>query len=1003
MSHALVTIIAPLHPDSLDNAITAIDALGNPANKVLAEELRKLDEGRGIHFASLHALPSYTEGKAHIILEMSADGDERWAVQWIARLAGPQLTSVFKLATDWQGDLTKYLLAHVRRAGFGIGAQPGLAHVGTPGMTVGRIKAEAALFSDISQILAHQGGGISALDRLEDVRSTLRASGKEPLTPPEPPPPSSQSETLEAIGAGVTVFAREFLRPWLLALLLLWLTLLALQWYEAAELREWVKVAGATAIPPSDRWWAAARQWPGFMFALHMLGVALSLTLKLLLGFAALALVVAAALYLQLRRQEAQDWVSNRSPDVEVLREIEAQENQPGYAHNHMISITQRKHGWLRYFTLRLIFLAIGTAGPRLYKAGYLGSIGTIHFARWFTVPGTRDLIFVSNYGGSWEAYIEDFVTLAHNGLTGVWSNTVGFPKTNNLINDGATDGERFKRFARQSMQPTKFWFSAYPGFDTDMIRANADISFGLATAMTEDAATTWLSHFGSTRRPDIKLVTTEIQSLVFGGLGFLPSSAATFWALPDDQTAARAWLADLKPIIAWSDGRRLLEDPRRAIVQLGLSAEGLDALGLPTEALETFPAAFRSGMRNRPRILGDMGLSASQHWWWREPGHAAVFIYGDDANARDELLRRLDELAQVHGMTLLNRVLMKEVKKRKLADTKADAIASGNAQHDAPRHDQEPFGFADGISQPIIQGTYKAERAEANPLHIVAPGEFVLGYPDGRGNVPPGPVMNPIHDPSNALPLCSKKTIAGGNDVNFDRDLGRNGTFLVVRQLEQDVGGFDDYCRKESESLSKRSRLGPPYHVTPKFIAAKMIGRWQNGAPLVRSPYTMASNKAIVEENAFLLGFEDPEGLRCPFGAHIRRANPRDSLNPGSTEQVSISNRHRLLRVGRSYEPNEGQKPGILFMCLNADLERQFEFVQQTWLNGNVISLACPTNLSGESDPLSSSEQARSGFTIPSRDGPVKLEPLPSFVTMRGGGYYFMPGKRLVSYLSEP
>jgi hypothetical protein len=89
--------------------------------------------------------------------------------------------------------------------------------------------------------------------------------------------------------------------------------------------------------------------------------------------------------------------------------------------------------------------------------------------------------------------------------------------------------------------------------------------------------------------------------------------------------------------------------------------------------------------------------------------------------------------------------------------------------------------------------------------------------------------------------------------------------------------------------------------------------------------------------------------------------------------------------------------------MCLNGDLERQFEFVQQTWLNGNVISLSCPTNLSGERDPLLASGEANTGFTIPTRDGPVKLAPLPRFVTMRGGGYFFLPGKRLVSYLAQP
>ena len=105
-------------------------------------------------------------------------------------------------------------------------------------------------------------------------------------------------------------------------------------------------------------------------------------------------------------------------------------------------------------------------------------------------------------------------------------------------------------------------------------------------------------------------------------------------------------------------------------------------------------------------------------------------------------------------------------------------------------------------------------------------------------------------------------------------------------------------------------------------------------------------------------------------------------------------------MRIGRKYEPAKGHNPGLLFMCLNGDLERQFEFVQQTWINGNVISLSCPINLAGEHDPFLGGD-GNAGFTIPSRDGPVKLAAMQSFVTMRGGGYFFMPGKRLVRYLA--
>lgn len=122
-------------------------------------------------------------------------------------------------------------------------------------------------------------------------------------------------------------------------------------------------------------------------------------------------------------------------------------------------------------------------------RPGHLGDICTIHFARWVNIPGTRDLLFFSNYGGSWESYLEDFITKAYQGLTGVWSITIGFPKTTNLFLAGATDGERFKRYARQSMVHTPFWYCAYPGLTTANIRTNALIRRGLASAMSEDEA----------------------------------------------------------------------------------------------------------------------------------------------------------------------------------------------------------------------------------------------------------------------------------------------------------------------------------------------------------------------------------------------------------------------------------------------------------------------------------------------------------------------------------
>jgi deferrochelatase/peroxidase EfeB len=131
---------------------------------------------------------------------------------------------------------------------------------------------------------------------------------------------------------------------------------------------------------------------------------------------------------------------------------------------------------------------------------------------------------------------------------------------------------------------------------------------------------------------------------------------------------------------------------------------------------------------------------------------------------------------------------------------------------------------------------------------------------------------------------------------------------------------------------------------------------------------------------------------LRCPFGAHIRRANPRDSFGPGSQGQLEIINHHRLLRVGRIYgAPDSSSAGGLLFMCINADIERQFEFVQQSWIRGSSFQ-----GLEHEFDPVVGhyAQRQANGFTIPTPKGPLSLKGLRDFVTVRGGAYFFMPGK---------
>lgn len=970
---SMITIVAAIDPAQVDAARALIDhGLGNPAHAGVAAAIAPPGAAKMIHFASLHAIRSHDVRRGFLVLELAADGDAAEAVATLASRAGAAFLPVFRLAEPslTLDALGGYWRKKMVALGQGLFQHAGLAFAGTPGKSVTEIDREHDLAKRIAELLSTGGAKASALAHLAAVKTALAADDDHawalaPAPPTaEPRPAPTSAKKLAALAPSLIT---TFLWPILVVVVPLacWLA--------------WPVLSGPGEI----------RRW--LLFALY----ALSLV--------ALGTILAIALfYVLLRRAEQADPPADIAPTLDADAAMFAHENAPGYAHNHMLSHTVRKPGWLRYVTARLGFWAIGRLSALNPKPGHLGEIGTIHFARWVTIPGTRDVLFLSNYGGSWESYLEDFITKAHEGLTAAWSNSIGFPRTRNLFQDGATDGERFKRFARESMHYTPFWYSAYPTLTTDNIRANASIRRGLA-ARTESAATEWLALFGSRPRPPGKLDTTQIQSIVFGGLGFKPEGRLVTVRLGDDVAANQRWLTGLAEHLSFNDGRYIAAP---AVATLALTPQGLTRLSLPADALATFPAAFLLGMRGegRARVLGD-DPDARDWWWDPAPVDAALLIYGDTAGAVATLAATLSAMLPPAG-EIVDTVDLAPVEDR-----------AGDRR--------EPFGFVDGVSQPAIRGTYRGLR-NADPIHLVEPGELIVGYPDNRGGIPPGPTMAAAHDPAMMLPLLA--TDCGEDPA---RSIGFNGSYLVIRQLEQDADAFWRYCDAEADRFA--GRFPDPAIADAEFIAAKMIGRWQDGSSLVRNPYMSASrlrslhgkdaatmrekshpadeaatpidpgdrksDATVQPDNDFLFGTEDPQGLRCPFGAHVRRANPRDSLGPGSMEQVGITNRHRILRIGRGFPAQRGRRSGLMFMCLNGDLERQFEFVQQTWMASSKFhGLDCETDVIAVDGVA-----GRNGFTIPVRTGPVALSPLPRFVTLRGGGYFFVPGRQLLRYLQAP
>ncbi len=969
MVHAFVNIVAPIALKDVAHLREQIGRLlDNPANDAARSGFGIMDGEDGIHFASLHALLGSDAKLGYLFLEFSADGDGDTAINRIAASAEQCLEPIFSAAVDWTygNDLADYLRRHRVRTGFGLFDHAGVDHCGTPGMTVGRIRREADLRRHAEKLFAELPVSLRPVEQVRAVRAQLVRDPKWSWAAALPEP-VSRKDTVLVTGLKRTAMvaiavARTFLWP-LLIPSILWAIFVATQqsgWHAI------VTAAGVT--------------------------MAKGLGMSLMLALTALGL-----LYWRLRANEENDWISDRVISRAELAEILKRENFQ--TQNHMISHTVLKAGFARRCLVKLGLFAIGTLTPLNGRPGFLDKIGTIHFARWVTLPGTRDYVFVSNYDGSWESYLEDFITKAHEGLTAAWSSSIGFPKTKNLFQKGATDGERFKRFARHSMIHTAFWYSAYPDISTDQIRANANIRRAIALAETDEEASALLSLFGSAVRPIEKIETNQIQSIVFGGLGNMPSGQCLLIDLSGDRTRAKAWLADLQGHIAFSDGRNI---SKPWVISVAFGPQGLGKLGLPGHAINSFPAAFLDGMTapGRDRILGDPDFEGrkAQWWWGQEPPDVALLVY---AKTQEELGRALTEIRKAtsrHEQRIVHEIPLKDVPKKDQDRT-------------------EPFGFVDGISQPLIKGTYRATR-DPDRLNLVEPGEFILGYPDNHGNLPPIPHMTARRDPEGSLPIGQGVWDFDAAIDSTDREFGRNGSYLVIRQLEQHVTAFWDFCSRAAKDVA--SYQSPGYKMDKVHIAAKMVGRWPDGSPLVRWPYESetsyrldagdvdperlrrlaeAKQIKINPANDFRLGAEDPQAIRCPFGSHIRRTNPRESQLPGEDEQVDISNRHRILRLGRQYlpDPKKKQDPGILFMCLNGDIERQFEFIQQTWANSAHFH-----GLDGEADPLTSPNGLGSHYTIPTRGGPIRLTDLPKFVTTRGGGYFFLPGRKLIDYLAR-
>lgn len=424
-----------------------------------------------------------------------------------------------------------------------------------------------------------------------------------------------------------------------------------------------------------------------------------------------------------------------------------------------------------------------------------------------------------------------------------------------------------------------------------------------------------------------------DIQGLVIRGYR-MPHAAYVFYRF-HGMDGARAWLRDMvDPVTTASEW----DEKPSWCANIGLTYVGLEALGVPVSSLESFPEDFRQGMAARAAShLGDVGADLPQHWEATPPFasrgvHAVLLVSTRTEERLNERLAAFEQVGVAHGL-------------ERVGCQRAAALGPDHSS------DREHFGFRDGISQPTMRGSGLEHEQHSDRL-AVAPGEFVLGYPDELGN----------------------------RSMPSPEALGRNGTYGVYRKLQQHVGAFRDYLHSRDDG---------------DLLAAKLMGRWPSGAPVALA--TDADDQDLAADprrNNRFSYTEDPLGFTCPRGAHIRRAHPRDD---------TTSRRRLLLRRGLTYgreipdgAVDDGAERGLVGLFLNASIERQFEFVQRKWLNWGRFD-----GLSNEPDPITGPPGR--DFTWQRRPGPRRYAGLPRFVTARGGEYFFIPSLTAMHLLSDP
>ena len=468
-----------------------------------------------------------------------------------------------------------------------------------------------------------------------------------------------------------------------------------------------------------------------------------------------------------------------------------------------------------------------------------------------------------------------------------------------------------------------------------------------------------------------------DIQGLIVKGYGYMPSAAYKLLTIQDPQ-AAKKWLAKITPELTTANRQKRHD----FCVNLAISYFGLQALQIPQDTVNSFALEFQEHpfqdviTQHRLRILGDVGDNAPQHWEWggvdeeRQKIHLILMLFASSEAHLQEICQTVEKDFSQYGITELRHFIT----------------------HQLPEN-KEHFGFHDGLAQPEIEGYTK----EAPSDNVIKAGEFILGYKNEYDRFPESPTVSKQLDAQNILPTAT-------NDA-ASKDIGKNGSYMVFRQLEQNVKGFWDFVNNAAQKLEG---------YTTEHLAAKIVGRWKSGAPITLAPDK--DNPDLANFDSFGFYDQDFDGMKCPIGSHIRRSNPRDAFMKNKKKGIAFSRKHRFLRRGRSYgkpfvesfdvqdilkKPQDDHKRGLHFIGFNTSFGRQFEFIQQAWETNPMF-----LGLAQEPDPLLGSQvlaenKIEAVFSMPQCPVRQRVTNMETYIRVRGSMYFFLPSLRAIQWIT--